>query len=201
MPPDSLDRHEAEAIGWAVALRVRERSMPPDDAAAWARYLCEAMRPFRPPDTKGTDVRTVATLVLLLLTAASAAAQTPILPGQLVSFEVDPGTKQQSPTSPNVIARPEANVVFEYRIDGAAPIAAVKSAPCTLVSTSSAILTCRLVPPTLTAGSHTLEVRALPSPSEAGISPSGYSTSLAVAMIIISGPGTPSNVRVTAPTP
>ena len=136
---------------------------------------------------------------LMALMAAPAFAQTPLLPGQLVSFEVDPGTKQESPTSPNVIARPEANVVFEYRIDGAGtPIAAVKNAPCTLVSPTGPMLTCRLKPPTLSAGTHTIEVRALASPAEPGINPSSYSAPLSVAMIIISAPGTPSNTRVTS---
>jgi hypothetical protein len=63
------------------------------------------------------------------------------------------------------------------------------------------LLTCRLRPPSLTAGAHTLEVRALVSPAEAGVSPSGYSTPLSVASIIVTGPGLPSNVRITNPQP
>lgn len=138
---------------------------------------------------------------LLVLLPALAGAQTPLLPGQLISFEVDPGVKQASPTSPNTIPRPEANVVFEYRIDGGAPVPAVKDAPCTLVSPTGVMLTCRMRPPTLSAGTHTIEVRALASPAEPGISPSGYSTPLSVASIIITAPGTPSNTRITSPQP
>ena len=139
--------------------------------------------------------------VALLAFAAPAFAQTPILPGQLISFEVDPGVKQAAPNSPNTIARPEANVVFEYRIDGGTPVAAVKDAPCTLVSPTGVVLTCRLRPPTLAAGTHTIEVRALVSPAEAGVSPSGYSAPLSVASIIVTAPTVPSNVRVTTPQP
>lgn len=139
--------------------------------------------------------------VALLLCAAPAFAQTPILPGQLISFEVDPGVKQVSPTSPNTVARPEANVVFEFRIDGGAPVPGVKDAPCTLVSPTGVMLTCRLRPPTLAAGTHTIEVRALVSPAEAGISPSGYSPALSVASIIVTAPGVPSNTRITNPQP
>jgi hypothetical protein len=141
------------------------------------------------------------TLALVLLLPAMAGAQTPILPGQLISFEVDPGVKQASPTSPNTIPRPEANVVFEFRVDGGAPVAAVKDAACTPVNATGVLLTCRLRPPSLTAGAHTLEVRALVSPAEAGVSPSGYSTPLSVASIIVTGPGLPSNVRITNPQP
>lgn len=148
-------------------------------------------------------MKRLAILLFLLATApAIAHAQTPILPGQVVSFEIDPGKKQESATSPNVINRPEANVIFEYRIDGTGtPIPAVKAAPCTPVSASSAILTCRLVPPALNPGSHPIEIRGLASPAEPGINPSGYSAPLAVVSIIITAPGTPSNVRVTSPQP
>ena len=121
----------------------------------------------------------------LLLFASPAAAQTPILPGQLVSFEIDPGVQQVSPTSPNTRPRPEANLVFEYRIDGGAPLPAVKETPCTLVAPTGVMLTCRLRPPTLAAGTHTIEVRAVVSPAEPGMNPSGYSTPLSVASIII----------------
>lgn len=136
--------------------------------------------------------------VALLLFAAPAFAQTPLTPGQLVSFEVDPGRKQESPTSPNTIARPEVNVAFEYRIDGAgAAIPAVKHAPCTPVSATSPLLTCRLVPPTLTAGPHTLQVRSLTSPPETGVAPSDWSAALSLSVIIVTPTGLPSNVRVT----
>lgn len=139
--------------------------------------------------------------VALLLFAAPAFAQTPILPGQLISFEVDPGVKQASPTSPNTIPRPEANVVFEFRVDGGAPVPGVKDGPCTPVNATGVLLTCRLRPPTLTAGAHTIEVRALVSPAEAGVSPSGYSAPLSVASIIVTAPGVPSNTRITNPQP
>jgi hypothetical protein len=141
------------------------------------------------------------TLALLLALPAPVAAQTPILPGQLLSFEVDPGVKQAAPNSPNTVPRPEANVVFEFRVDGGAPVAGVKDAPCTLVAPTGVTLTCRLRPPTLTAGAHTIDVRALVSPAEAGVGPSGYSPALSVASIIVTAPGTPSNLRITNPQP
>jgi hypothetical protein len=147
-----------------------------------------------------TSYRMVSALVALGLgMAAPVAAQVPLLPGQQVSLEVDPGRRQESPTSPNTIVRPEANVAFEYRIDGAATsVAAVKVAPCTPVSATSAILTCRLVPPTLSAGPHTLQVRSITSPAEPGIAPSDWSSpALSLSVIIVTPTGIPSNLRVT----
>lgn len=141
--------------------------------------------------------------LLALVFAAPAAAQTPLTPGQLVSLEVDPGRRQESPTSPNTVVRPEANVAFEFRVDGGATaIPAVKAGPCTPVSATSAILTCRLVPPTLSAGAHTLQVRSLTSPAEPGLTPSEWSTpALSLSVIIVTPTGIPTTVRVTNPQP
>lgn len=140
-------------------------------------------------------------LVLLASAPAILQAQVPLVPGQLVSFEVDPGRRMESATSPNTIVRPEANVVFQYRIDGhaTATVAAVKASPCTPVSATSQVLTCRLVPPTLSAGAHTIQVRSVTSPAEPGVNPSDWSTALSVAVVIVTPTGTPSDVRITPP--
>ena len=129
----------------------------------------------------------------LLALAAPAAAQTPLLPGQVIQFDIATTGQQQAGST--VVLRPEANVAFEYRIDGAAtPVPAVKSSACTV--TTAPAMTCKLVPPTLSSGTHTIEVRSLPSPAEVGVSPSAYSSPLSVAVIIVTSPGTPSAVRV-----
>jgi hypothetical protein len=195
-----FEREEMEHIGRALAQRLREVSMPPDDAYWWARIVAHEALALTTDDEKAMAMNKLPLIALLALVAVPAYAQTPLLPGQVISFEVDPGTKQESPTSPNVIARPEANLAFEYRIDGAtALVPAVKHAPCTPVSASSPVLTCRLKPPTLAAGTHTIEVRALTSPAEPGVSPSGFSAPpLSVAVVIVTAPGTPSNPRVTS---
>lgn len=188
-----------EHIGRALAQRLREVSMPPDDAYWWARIVAHEAVALTKDDETPMFTNKLPLIALLALVAVPAYAQTPLLPGQVISFEVDPGTKQESPTSPNVIARPEANVAFEYRIDGNTTLVpAVKHAPCTPVAATGPTLTCRLRPPTLSPGTHTIEVRALASPAEAGINPSGFSTSLAVAVVIVTAPGTPSNPRVTS---
>lgn len=138
--------------------------------------------------------------VLLLAPPRIVAAQTPLIPGQLVSLEVEPGRRQESAGSSVTIVRPEANVAFEYRIDGSATaIPAVKSAPCTPVSATSPVLTCRLIPPVLAAGTRSLQIRSLTSPAEAGLVPSDWSPPLSVSVIIITPTGQPSNVRVTPP--
>jgi hypothetical protein len=129
----------------------------------------------------------------VLLVTAPAAAQTPLTPSdELIVDVANPG---QMRSGTGTILRPHTNVVFEYRIDGGAPVAAVKAAACTALPTPPGI-SCRLVAPPLTPGAHTIEVRALVSPAETGVTPAAYSTPLAVAMILVTGPSTPINVRI-----
>lgn len=130
--------------------------------------------------------------VLLLTLAAPAAAQLPVGPASRVTFEIDPGRMQSGTTT---VPRPEANLAFEYKIDGGAPVAAVKASAC--VPATGALLTCFLRPPTMPEGTHTLEIRAHVTPAEPGIAPGPYSPSLSVAMLLITAPGTPSNTRIT----
>lgn len=134
---------------------------------------------------------------VLLAAPAVVSAQAPLVPGSQIAFEIpNPG---QMRSGASTVLRPEANIAFEYRIDGAAtPVAAVKVSACTPVTPAPA-LTCRLVPPTLPQGEHTIEVRALVSPAEAGVNPSAYSAPLAVAVILVTGPSVPSNTRLITP--
>src|SRR5690349_19367669 len=110
--------------------------------------------------------------VLLLVPASRAAAQSPIVPGSQIAFELDPGRMRSGSTT---VPRADANLAFEIRVDGGAPIAAVKATAC-VATTPSPMLTCRLVPPSMAEGSHSLEVRALATPTEAGVDPSAYSS-------------------------
>jgi hypothetical protein len=194
-----FEREEMEHIGRALAQRLREVSMPPDDAYWWARIVAHEALALTTDDEKAMAMNKLPLIALLALVAVPAYAQTPLLPGQVISFEVEPGRKLESPTTPNTIPRPEANVAFDYRIDGSSTLVpAVKHAPCTPVSASSSALTCRLVPPTVTAGPHTVEIQARPNPVEVGVVLNGFSAPLTVAVVIVTGPGTPSNVRVTS---
>lgn len=136
-------------------------------------------------------------VALFLALPAVAAAQTPITPGDQIAVDVPDTGQMRSGTS--TVPRPHANVAFEYRIDGGAPVAAVKAAPCTALTGGG--VTCRLVAPALTPGQHTIEVRALASPAEAGVNPSAYSTPLSVAVLIVTAPATPTNARVVSGTP
>lgn len=134
--------------------------------------------------------------LFLVLSVAPAYAQAPLLPGQQIGIDVaNPGQMRSGNTT---VLRPHANVVFQYAIDGGAPIDAVKAAPCTSITPAPAI-TCTLAAPALTPGPHQVEIRALVSPGESGVSPSAYTPPLAVAMIMVTGPSTPSNPRVLTP--
>jgi hypothetical protein len=130
--------------------------------------------------------------LLVLLHAAPALAQTPITPGDVIAVDVaDPGQMRSGTTT---VLRPHTNIVFEYRIDGGSPVAAPKSGSCVAMPTPPG-MTCRLVAPALTPGTHTIEVRALVSPAETGVSPTAYSAPLSVAVIIVTAPSAPTNVR------
>lgn len=43
---DPIDRDEAEEVALALAVRVREGSMPPDDAYWWARIVYQSFLPL-----------------------------------------------------------------------------------------------------------------------------------------------------------
>lgn len=134
--------------------------------------------------------------LLFVLASAPAYAQAPLTPGQQVAIDLNLGRMQSGTTS---VPRPEANVAFEFRTNGAAtPVPAVKARPCT-VNTTTQDATCYLVPPLLAEGTHGLEVRALPSPAEAGQGPTAYSPTLSVAMILVVGPSRPTNPRLVTP--
>jgi hypothetical protein len=137
-------------------------------------------------------------LALVLACGSSGEAQTPtpIVPGQVIEYTVADTGRMQSGTT--TVQRPEANVAFEYRINGGAPVTAVKHAPCVAGATPSAIV-CRLVPPTLVAGTHEIQVRALASPAESGVQPSAYSQPLSVAVILVTSPGIPTGARIVTP--
>jgi hypothetical protein len=141
--------------------------------------------------------RMASVVVAVLAVASVAGAQTPIVAGQVIEIDLaSPGTRQVGTAS---VIRPEANVAFEYRINGAtAAIPAVKFSPCTAGPVAPALV-CRLVPPTLAAGTHAIEIRAVASPAETGIAPSGYMAPLGVAVIIVTSPSTPANPRVVTP--
>jgi hypothetical protein len=49
MDGDDLDAVEAVAIAHALVQRVREGSLPPDEAYHWTCYVCEALRHLREP--------------------------------------------------------------------------------------------------------------------------------------------------------
>lgn len=79
---------ESTAIGVALVQRVRERSIPPDDAYWWTRVLCEMTRKsqLKEPAAVRTDtpVTNVLTIVVLCFLPALASAQTgpcPTSPG------------------------------------------------------------------------------------------------------------------------
>ena len=140
--------------------------------------------------------RVILPAIFLTLLATPAAAQVAVGPASRVTFEIDPGRMQTGTTT---APRPEANLAFEFKIDGGAPVAAVKVSAC--VPATGTLLTCFLRPPTMAEGTHTLEIRAHVTPAEAGINATAYSAPLSVAMLLITAPGTPSNTRITVVTP
>ena len=144
-------------------------------------------------------MRTAFLLALLLLSLPTvAAAQAPITPGDQIAIDLaDPG-QMRSGTS--TVTRPHTNIAFEYRIDGGAPVAAAKARSC-VAATPAPAMTCYLTAPALTPGAHTIEVRALPFPAETGVTPGAFSSPLTVAMIMVSSPGTPTNLRPVASQP
>lgn len=42
-----MDAMEVERIAFALAQMLQSRTLPPDDAYAWARYVAEGLRAFR----------------------------------------------------------------------------------------------------------------------------------------------------------
>ena len=146
-----------------------------------------------------TILRSICAAVAVLGFVTSASAQTPLVAGQVIEFDVaNPGNKVSGSTT---TLRPESNISFEYRVNGSTtPIPADKYAPCAAGATAPALV-CRLVPPTLVSGTHTIEVRAFVSPAETGIGATAYSQTLGVAMLIVTMPSVPSNLRVVTPTP
>lgn len=76
-----MDAMEVERIAFALAQRLREGSLPPDDAYAWTRYVAEALRPLRDKMTEGeptmpTPVLRWMTVFALLFVPMRAYAQT-----------------------------------------------------------------------------------------------------------------------------
>lgn len=126
-------------------------------------------------------------LALIVAYAQPSAAQTAVTPQSRILAEFDPGRMRQGTTT---IVRPEANVVFELRVNGGEPIAAVKAGACASIQPAPR-LSCPLAFPPLAEGEHRIEVRALVAPPEPGVSPSAFSAPLSVAMILVTGPSTP----------
>ncbi len=140
--------------------------------------------------TKGY-LRSALLLCMLIGIAGAAEAQTVLQPGQVIAVDFDPGRMLSGTTT---VVRPEANIVFDFKIDGAATaVAAVKARACT---GTAPVVTCYLTPPTLAEGTHTIAVSAKPSPAETGINPSAFSSPLSVAVILVTAPSTPGNLRL-----
>lgn len=136
---------------------------------------------------------TIGLLGLLLGLSAPAFAQAPLVPGNVIAFDIDPGQTRSGTTT---VPRPDANLAFEYRIDGAATtIAAVKASPC-VATTPAPTLTCRLAPPSLTPGPHTIEIRGIASPAETGVAAGAFASPFAVTLILVTAPGAPINTRL-----
>ncbi len=135
------------------------------------------------------------TVALLLALTGIARAQTPPLqPGQVIAFEFEPG--QMLSSTGVLVPRPDANIVFDYRLNSnSTPTLATKAAPCTAV-TGSTVLTCRIVPPTLPSGQHTIALRARANPAEAGVNPSDWSAPFGFTVMIVTPPGIPSGLRI-----
>lgn len=137
---------------------------------------------------------------LFVLLPCAAFAQTPpvLQAGQVIAFDIPDTGKMQSGTT--TVPRPEANLAFEFRIDASTTsVTAAKARACTnVVSVPGSIsLTCYVTPPTLAEGTHTIAIRVLPSPAETGVTPSAFSTPLSIAVLLVTSPGTPGNVRLT----
>lgn len=73
---------EVERIAFALAQMLQARTLPPDDAYAWARYVCEGLRPLRQkvddeaPMTTKTPILRWLTVFVLLFVPIRAHAQT-----------------------------------------------------------------------------------------------------------------------------
>jgi len=80
------DPDEVVSIASAVSQRVRAGTMPPDDAYAWTRVICELVRPQLPPpppeddEPMFTNTPTLKLLVLLVLLAGTTTAQAQTVP-------------------------------------------------------------------------------------------------------------------------
>src|SRR5690242_15411434 len=104
---------ERDRIGWSLAARVREGSIPPDDAYQWVRILCEMTRKLQEQDPESmftnTPIIKFLTVLVLALIPALASAQAGacptstalavnpngwvcITPGTDYNFTTDPGT-------------------------------------------------------------------------------------------------------------
>lgn len=137
-------------------------------------------------------MRTLIVLAALALPAVAAAQASAAGPGSKLVFEIDPG---RMVSGTGTVPRPEANLAFDLRIDGSATlVAGVKSAPC--VVQTAPVLTCSLTLPTLTEGTHVVEVRGKPSPAETGVTPGGFSAPFSFTIVVVTAPGIPVGTRL-----
>lgn len=108
-------------------------------------------------------------------------------------WEQDPGRQRQGTTT---IPRPIANVAYEVKVDNGNPIPLQLDGACIATATAN-IFTCKAFLPPMTEGSHTIEIRAFPNPSETGVTPHpGYSTPITAIVLVVTAPAVPASVRI-----
>jgi hypothetical protein len=134
-------------------------------------------------------------LLAFTLLPSLAFAQTPTLtPGQVFRMDVIAGDMLNA--QGQLVPRPEANVVLEYRLgSNTTPTAATKRSPCT-VSAVGNVLTCDIVPPAMPAGPQTIAFRSKTSPAEPNVAASDWSLPFGFTVAIVTPTGVPSTVRV-----
>lgn len=144
--------------------------------------------------------RLLTLLALLACLASPAAAQTtpPVVgPSHVFTVDLEGGTMLNA--AGQVVARPEANIAFDYRLgSNSTPVQAVKRQPCVVNDVASNRMSCFLsTPSALAAGPGAIAFRAKTNPTEPGIAPaSDWSAAFAFSVVIVVPPGVPMNIRV-----